>query len=219
MVRNTATAIETKGVGKKLIFDPDTLAFARGVLRGTGEYHFSLWTSGSCAITTNVVAGSMAFDPTGATEWSSFQALFDEYRVDEAMVLFSPVVVAGNTGMNWAQGGLAVGNDYNSSGTPGSEQAVLNLAESQFFPLSSVYTVGSTSTNATSQLSAQCVHWAKMPRTVELASAATVASAEWIALATAWPGGVLFYGVCNGTNNDTPLFKRARLFIRLRQRA
>jgi hypothetical protein len=217
-LRSSATLVEEKKGKPRMVFDPDVLAMARSVLRATGEFHIRIWTSGSLAIATNVVAAAILMSPISATEWSSVAALFEEYRVDHLRVHFAPTVVAGNTGMNWAAGGYALGNDYDTATAPSGVGVVLNHAESDFFPLSSCFVVGSTSTNATSQLANKVVWHARPPRLVELSTAGTVAQAEWIETAVNWPGSINFYGVCNGTNGDTPMFYYVEHFCRVRLR-
>jgi hypothetical protein len=217
LLNNSSTHIESKD-GRRTVFDEEVLTMARGLLSGKAEFPIRLWNSGAFTITTNVVAGAVVFSPIAAAEWTSIAALFDQYRVDHVRITFCPVIVAGNTGMNWAQGGYATGANFSGAATPTGVIQVLSLAESKFHPLSAIYTVGSTSTNATAMaLCGNTVQY-RMPWEVELTSAATVADASWIDPAVAWPGGCQFYGVCNGTNSDTPMYFYTEYFVRVRLR-
>jgi hypothetical protein len=218
LLKSTATKIEQKKGEPRLVFDMDTLAVARGLLSAKSEYAFRLWVVGTYSIASNVVAAATILSPLGTSEWSSIAALFDEYRVDEVINHLCPTLVAGNTGANWANGGYAVCNDYNDSTAPSTYVEVLEHAESHIEPISQCFIVGSTSTNATSAISVKLMWRAVPPRFVELASAATVAQAEWLETAVAWPGSIKFIAAVNGTNSDTPMSRYTEYRVRCRQR-
>jgi hypothetical protein len=218
LVQSKATRIEKKGSPDRLVFDEETLTISRGLLSAKSEYRFRVWANATMSISSNAVISVITLSPTGTSEWTSLAALFDEYRVDDVFVHLCPIVVAGNNGMNWASGGYAIASDYNDSTAPVTYNEVLEHAESHIEPLSSVYTVGSTSTNATSQLSKKLIWHAHPPKQVELASAATVATAEWVETSVSWPGSVKFIATVNGTNGDTPMQRYVEYHVRLRQR-
>jgi len=54
------------------------------------EYEFRLVNSGSVTASSGVWAGAVKFDPTAAAEWSSFDAIFNEYKVVGAKITMLP---------------------------------------------------------------------------------------------------------------------------------
>jgi hypothetical protein len=223
-LRANSTLVERKSDSKGLpkqvgwVYDAETLAFARSLLSGKSEFHIRVVVNGSCPISSNVVSGAFGLSPRVSAEWSSIASLFDEYRVIGVRYTFVTALVAGNTGSNWIGGGFAIANDYNSSSTPSSYVDVLSHAESDFMPIAGGFVIGSTSTNATCLSQTKHVWHARPPRVVESAAAGTVATAEWLETGVDWPGSVLIYGGCNGTNSDVPLLYYTEFFAVLRQR-
>jgi hypothetical protein len=56
----------------------------------TQEYEFRTVNSGSITASSGIWAGAPKFDPTVQAEWSSFSAIFDEYKVIGAKITFIP---------------------------------------------------------------------------------------------------------------------------------
>jgi len=82
------------------------------------EYEFRMVNSGSITASSGVWAGAVKFDPTSAAEWSSFDALFNEYKVVGAKITFIPYFASsGSTELGTVGPFIGLGVNLGAFGT------------------------------------------------------------------------------------------------------
>jgi hypothetical protein len=84
----------------------------------TQEYEFRTVNSGTVTAGSGIWAGAPKFDPTVQAEWSSFSALFDEYKLIGAKITFAPYFnSSGSTELGQAGPYIICGANLGSFGT------------------------------------------------------------------------------------------------------
>lgn len=108
-------------------------SLASSLVSPTSEYEFRLVNSGSITASSGIWAGACKLDPTSAAEWSSFDALFNEYKVVGAKITFLPYFASsGSTELGTVGPFIGVGVNLGAFGTnPTSLPNVFECANSK----------------------------------------------------------------------------------------
>ncbi len=196
----------------RVVVDNGLAQAFRSLLNPGHVYKFKIPRAGlDTTISSNVAAGNNNFDPSGTAEWSTFQALFDEYRVNELVVEYFPLIQSGAS-TQWFPPLLSVASDWDSQVTPTSHVQCRQYADgdSHYVPLQSA------SAYFVSPLNRKIEHKSKIPSLVAVAG--SVASVSWLDTSQAWPGGQMFYSDVIGTNGTTVFHRLLTYFVSFRVR-
>jgi hypothetical protein len=194
--------------------DAKDVASFRSLL-GDREYAFRVVVAPGTVVTvaSNVAAACSSLSPLGASEWSGvIDALFDEYRVDEVRWHYTPIMASG-TSLVINQGNFYTGTDYNMTTptVPTSPEVVYSHADGKvhhsMIQSASGYFIYSAGIYT---------HISRPPKVVSVEG--SVASAEWLSTAQAWPGQQLLYALVTAADGSSAFTRTGEYFVRCRMR-
>jgi len=95
--------------GDGVVLSSPSLSLMAGLVNPLQEYTFRMVNSGSITASSGIWAGAPKFDPTTQAEWSSFDSLFNEYKVVWARITFLPFTISPlSSGGNGATGPFVI---------------------------------------------------------------------------------------------------------------